>query len=89
MFRPIVVRHENAIDVEVVVQKDLPKAVESGAAPDATPGGASFGALQPSDAGRGKPTEPPIDKPGEIGGVGGGPRRYCLTLRFPTPNMHA
>jgi hypothetical protein len=69
LFRPIVVKYENAIDVEVIDQKDLPKAVEPPTATLRLPADAGTvrDATQPSEAGPGKPAEPPIYKPQEIG----------------------
>jgi hypothetical protein len=69
LFRPIVVKYENAIDVEVLDEKDLPKAVEPPTATLRPPAGAGTvrDATQPSEAGPAKPAEPPIYKSQEIG----------------------
>jgi Domain of Unknown Function (DUF930) len=69
LFRPIVVKYENAIDVEVLDEKDLPKAVEPPTATLRPPADAGTvrDATQPSEAGPAKPAEPPIYKSQEIG----------------------
>jgi hypothetical protein len=70
LFRPIVVRYQSTIDVEVIDPKDFPKAVEL---PNAVPrpsavSGTVSDATRPSEAGPAdKTTEPPIYKPQEVG----------------------
>jgi hypothetical protein len=69
LFRPIVVKYENEIDVEVIDQKDLPKAPEPPIASLRAPADARTvrDAVQPSGSGPGKPAEPPTYKSQEIG----------------------
>jgi hypothetical protein len=71
LFRPIVVKYENAIDVEVIDQKDLPKVAEPPTPVIRPPvdAGAVRNATQPLEASLGKPSEHPII---ESQGIGSG-----------------
>jgi hypothetical protein len=68
LFRPFVVKYENTTDIEVIDQKDLPKAVEPPAPVLRPPAnaGAARDATQPSEAGGGKTTEAPVYKSREM-----------------------
>ena len=64
LFRPIVVKYENAVDVEVIDQKDLPKAPEPPTAVIRPPvdAGAVRNATQPLEASHGKPSKQPTNE---------------------------
>jgi hypothetical protein len=69
LFRPLVVKDDNAIDVEVIEQNGLAKALEPPAAIVRPPvnAGAMRDATEPSKAGPGQSSEPPIYESQEIG----------------------